>query len=108
MKKFFIAAIMLLALGVNNSSIYAQSVVKEGKTFTVVSSSRKSSEPTKTEYTWKDSKGIEYPIYISKSGACFIIRISKKTGKEYKYYLPKEVSIQISSELGIEYKPKEK
>lgn len=107
MKKFFIAAVMLLALGVNNSSIYAQSVVKEGKTFTVVSSSNKS-DPTKTEYTWKDSKGVEYPIYIGKSGACFVIKVSKKTGKEYRQYLPKEVSAQIASELGIEYKPKEK
>lgn len=107
MKKFFIAAIMLLALGVNNSSIHAQSVVKEGKTFTVVTSSKKS-EPTKTEYTWKDSKGVEYPIYISKSGSCFVIKVSKRTGKEYRQYLPKEVSAQIASELGIEYKPKEK
>jgi hypothetical protein len=106
MKKFFIAAVMLLALGVNNSSIYAQSVVKEGKTFTVVSSSKKS-ESVKTEYIWKDSKGVEYPIYISKSGACFVLRISKKTGKEYRQYLPKEVSAQIASELGIEYKPRE-
>lgn len=107
MKKFFIAAVMLLALGVNNSSIYAQSVERSGKTFTQVTTSKKS-EPTKTEYTWKDSKGIEYPIYISKSGACFVIKVSKKTGKEYRQYLPKEVSTQISSELGIEYKPKEK
>ena len=106
MKKFFIAVVMLLALGVNNSSIYAQDVVKEGKTFSVVTSSKKS-EPIKTEYTWKDSKGVEYPIYISKSGACFVLRISKKTGKEYRQYLPKEVSAQIASELGIEYKPKE-
>lgn len=105
MKKFFIAAIMLLALGVNNSN--AQSVERSGKTFTQVTTSKKS-EPIKTDYTWKDSKGIEYPIYISKSGACFIIRISKKTGKEYKYYLPKEVSAQIANELGIEYKPKKK
>lgn len=107
MKKFFIVAIMLLALGVNNSSIYAQSVERNGKTFTQVTTSKKS-EPIKTEYTWKDSKGVEYPIYISKSGACFVFRTSKKTGKEYRQYLPKEVSTEIARELGIEYKPKEK
>lgn len=100
MKKFFIAAIMLLALGVNNSSIYAQSVERNGKTFTQVTTSKKS-KPTKTEYTWKDSKGVEYPIYISKSGACFVFRTSKKTGKKYKQYLPKEVSTEIARELGI-------
>ena len=107
MKKFFIAAVMLLALSVNNSSTYAQSVERSGKTFTQVATSKKSSEPTKTEYTWKDSKGVEYPIYIGKSGACFVIKVSKKTGKEYRQYLPKEVSAQIAKELGIEYKPKE-
>ena len=107
MKNFFIAVVMLLALGVNNSSIYAQSVERSGKTFTQVATSRKSAEPTKTEYTWKDSKGVEYPIYIGKSGACFVIKVSKKTGKEYKQYLPKDVSAQIAKELGIEYKPKE-
>ena len=107
MKKFFIAVVILLALGVNNSSIYAQSVERNGKTFTQVAASNKSSEPTKTEYTWKDSKGVEYPIYIGKSGACFVIKVSKKTGKEYKQYLPKDVSAQIAKELGIEYKPKE-
>lgn len=107
MRKFFIASIMMLALGVNNSSIYAQSVERSGKTFTRIITSKKS-EPTKTEYTWKDSKGVEYPIYMNKSGACFVIKVSKKTGKEYKQYLPKEVSAQIASELGIEYKPKEK
>lgn len=50
MKKLFIAAIMLLALSVNNSSTYAQNVKREGTTF-VVSSSRKSAEPTKTKFT---------------------------------------------------------
>ena len=81
MKKLFIAAIMLLALSVNNSSTYAQSVKREGTTF-VVSSSRSKSEPTKTKFTWKVGD-VEYPIYISSTGSCYIIKVSKKTGKEY-------------------------
>lgn len=104
MKKLFIAAIMLLALSVNNSSTYAQSVKREGTTF-VVSSSRSKSEPTKTKFTWK-AGDVEYPIYISASGSCYIIKTSKKTGKEYKQYLPKEVCAEIAKELGIEYKPR--
>lgn len=103
MKKLFIAAIMLLALSVNNSSTYAQSVKREGTTF-VVSSSRKS-EPIKTKFTWKIGD-VEYPIYISSTGSCYIIKVSKKTGKEYKQYLPKEVCAEIAKEMGIEYKPK--
>lgn len=104
MKKLFIMAAMLLALSVNNSSTYAQNVKREGTTF-VVSSSRKSAEPTKTKYTWKVGD-VEYPIYISASGSCYIIKTSKKTGKEYKQYLPKEVCAEICKELGIEYKPR--
>lgn len=106
MKKLFIIAAMLLALSVNNSSTYAQSVKREGTTF-VVSSSRKSAEATKTKYTWKVGD-VEYPIYISNSGSCYIIKVSKRTGKEYKQYLSKEVCAEIAKELGIEYKPKSK
>ena len=104
MKKYLFAAMMLLALCVNNSSTYAQSVKREGTTF-VASSSRSKSEPTKTKFTWKVGD-VEYPIYISASGSCYIIKTSKKTGKEYKQYLPKEVCAEICKELGIEYKPK--
>lgn len=104
MKKLFIMAAMLLALSVNNSSTYAQSVKREGTTF-VVSSSRSKSEPTKTKFTWKVGD-TEYPIYISSTGSCYIIKVSKKTGKEYKQYLPKKVCAEICKELNVEYKPK--
>lgn len=104
MNKLFIMAAMLLALSVNNSIIYAQNIKKEGTTF-VVSSSRKSAEPTKTKFTWKVGD-VEYPIYISTSGSCYVIKTSKKTGKEYKQYLPKEVCAEIAKEMGIEYKSK--
>ena len=106
MKKLFILAVILLALSVNNSNTYAQSVKREGTTF-VVSSSRSKSEPTKTKFTWKVGD-VEYPIYISSTGSCYIVKTSKKSGKEYKQYLPKEVCTEICKELGIEYKPKNK
>lgn len=106
MKKLFVMAAMLLALSVNNSNTYAQSVKREGTTF-VVSSSRSKAEPTKTKFTWKVGD-TEYPIYISSTGSCYIIKTSKKTGKEYKQYLPKEVCAEIAKEMGIEYKPKSK
>lgn len=61
-----------------------------------------------TDYTWKDSKGNVYPIYISSSGSCYIIKTSSKTGKEYKQYMKKEISIQICKELNVEYKNKKR
>lgn len=34
--------------------------------------------------------GQDYPVYISKNGAYYVVRISKKSGKEYKQYLKLE------------------
>ena len=56
---------------------------------------------TKTKFTWEDKEGNKYPIYITKRGACYIIKVSKKTNKEYKQYLPKEIQAQIKKELKL-------
>lgn len=89
---------MLLAL----FCITANAEVKrEGDTFKVEQSSR-TSQGEKTKYTWEDKEGNKYPICITKRGACYVLRTSKKTGKEYKYYLPKDIQAQIKQELGIQ------
>lgn len=92
MKKLIFAAIMLFAVC---GYTHAQSVVKEGNTFTQVSNKKSSGKETKTEYVYKDSKGNTYPVYLSSTGKAFIKKISQKTGKEYKQYLP-EVGKQIN------------
>lgn len=51
----------------------------------------------KTQYVFKAKDGKEYPIYISKQGKAFIWRVSKKTGKQYKQYLP-EVTKQLQTQ----------
>ena len=53
---------------------------------------------TKTGFTWKDSKGDEYPVYMAHTGSCFVIKTSK-SGKDYRAYLGEEVSEQIRKEL---------
>lgn len=73
-------------------------VERNGNTF-IASTRTSKSNAQQTQYTWKDSKDNEYPIYISASGSCYVIKTSKKTGKEYKSYLPKEVSTEICKEL---------
>lgn len=94
MKKIIIAAIMLFSL---NVGVQAQSVVKSGNTFTQVSNKdgKSGGKETKTQYTFKDSKGNVYPVYLSASGKAFIKKVSKKTGKEYKQYVP-EIGKQIN------------
>lgn len=68
------------------------------------SSNRTKSEPKKTDYTWTDKKGNVYPIYITESGSCFIIRKSSTTGKEYRSYLKLDVAQDICRKIGCEYK----
>ena len=79
----------------------------ETKTFTTVKS-KTSSNDVLTEYKWKDSKGTEYPLYLHKytkgenagKYTCFVFRVSKNTGNEYKYYIPNgmEIAEQIKDE----------
>ena len=45
---------------------------------------------------------------MSASGSCYVIKTSKKTGKEYKQYLKPDVSQDICNKLGKEYKGKKK
>lgn len=92
MKKLFIAAIMLLSM---NMGICAQSVTRQGNTFTQVSNQRTAGKETKTQYVYKDSKGKEYPVWLSSTGKAFIKKVSGKTGKEYKQYVP-EIGKQIN------------
>lgn len=46
----------------------------------------------------------KYNVYKSKSGAFYIWKTSKKTSKKYKYYLPKNIQIQ----MGRKYKENNK
>ena len=90
----------------------AQTVKREGKTF-IAESSRGASDSNdvQTTYKWKDNKGQEYFIVLHKytkgdkkdQWGAYVIRKSAKTGKEYKYYFPKndEVAREIQKEMGI-------
>ena len=76
------------------TKVCAQSVTKQGTMF--VQQSKKCKSATKTKYTYKAADGKVYPIYLSPNGKAFIIRVSKKTNKEYRDYLP-EVTKQLQS-----------
>lgn len=95
MKKFILCLLLALFCITVNAE-----VKREGDTFKVEQSTKESD--TKTKYTWEDKQGNKYPIFITKRGSCYILRTSKKTGKEYKQYLPKETQAQIQQEMGIQ------
>lgn len=95
MKKLFISIFMMLSL---TTTVSCQNVTREGNNFTQTSNrGTTGSKETKTQYTYTDSKGNVYPVYLSSKGKAFIKKVSKKTGKEYKQYLP-EVGKKINSE----------
>lgn len=94
--RFIISLFMALSFYAVN---YAD-VVRTGDTFKVEKVTS-ANQDTKTKYTWEDKEGNKYPIFITKKGACYVLRTSKKTGKEYKYYLPKDVQETIKKELGL-------
>lgn len=105
MKKLLIAIAIVLGMMATG---YAQTKYEQnGKTFKQVQSEKaikKGAEPLATGFTWEDSKGNKYPIWISNGGkgSAYIIRVSKKTGKEYKQYLGKEITADLKKQLNIE------
>lgn len=101
-----VCIILVSVAGCNTAK--AQEIKREGKVFFSVKSS--TSKDIKTDYIWADKEGNKYPIYLhqytkgDKAGqyTCYVIRVSKKSGKEYKHYLPNGVEIaeQIKKEIG--------
>ena len=89
------------------SSVSAQSYTRSGNTFTITSTKKIKSEPTKTKFT-VEKDGKSYPVYMGSTGSCFILKTSAKTGKEYRSYLGEEMSRTICKELGVEYKSRKR
>lgn len=97
MKKTILTIVLLaMALCVSAQEKPSEKAYKrEGKTF-VQTESQVLKGDTQTTYFWRDSKGQEYPIILhrytkgEKAGhvTAYVIRVSKKSGKEYRYFLP--------------------
>lgn len=102
MKKFILCIIAMLTLALPSMG---QEVVKNGNVFKAVKSDSVSNRQreTKTTYSYEDTKGVKYDIYLSGSGKAFIKKVSKKTGKEYRQYLP-EVGKQINPKAYVDKK----
>ncbi len=86
-----ILGIIVLILGflVLATRTQAQSVQLKGKTFYAAKDSSRKSQSVKTDYVFVDTDHKQYPVFISKNGKAYIERVSKKTGKTWRKYLPK-------------------
>lgn len=91
MKKIILALCISLATVITAK---AQNYVLKDKTFSAAEKVE-----TKTDYKFKDKSGKVYDIYVAntkKGKRAYIKKVSKKTGKEYRYYLPEEIYTKIS------------
>lgn len=98
MKKTLLTlALLALAISVQGQDKSHENTYKrDGKAFVQTSTAQASTNDTPTAYVWRDKQGNEYPIILhrytkgEKAGrtTAYVIRTSKKSGKEYKYYLP--------------------
>lgn len=83
MKKTIITIALLLSLTMNAQEKPTYKVV--GNKIVKVEGPKQGAKKTELTYTIKDTT---YPVYQTSKGKYYVIRKSKKTGKEYKMYLP--------------------
>lgn len=83
-KQIATALVVLISIGANGQVNVTRDSVGN---FHAMTKARKPSVNKKTEYTYTDAKGKEYPVYEGASGKYYIIRVSSKTGNEYKQYI---------------------
>lgn len=108
-RRIFALILFIICIGLTANADNDKSYKCEGNTYSSTGRVKaNSSAPVSTGFTWTDNKGNKYPIYISNSGSCYIIKKSNKTGKEYKQYLKPDISQDICNKLGKEYKGKRK
>lgn len=109
MRKIFVLLIALMGIcAIGAAQTSDAKVERNGKVFSQKSVKKAKIEPVVTDFQWEDFKGNIYPILVNpNSGRCFVIKVSGKTGKEYKQYLDAEVAKQVCKEVGIAYVEKE-
>lgn len=88
MRRLFIAVALALAVSTVNAEVKQQ-----GNVFIEQAKPREAKPAQKTEFVYIDSKGVQHPIYVSSNGKAFVVLTSKKTGKQYKKYLPEVTSV---------------
>lgn len=80
--------IFILVLFFTSFQAYSQNVVKDKDgNFTATKSDTTKTSAKATGKTYTDSKGVKFPVMMSKNGLLFVIKTSKKTGNKYNFYL---------------------
>ena len=88
MKKLLFA-VAFAVLSFSGASAQVKTKIDKDGNYVQVSASgaRAASPAVSTGKTFTDSKGKVYPVMKSGKGRLFVMRVSGKSGKEYKQYL---------------------
>lgn len=83
---------------------FGQSYTRQGKVFVQSNTTGATRDTLQTDFLYKDSKGVTYPIVIGKvNGRCWVWKVSSKTGRMYKMYLKQDLCEEVCKETGITY-----
>jgi hypothetical protein len=82
MKKFLLLCLIGASL---NTTAQTKVKLDANGNYISLKESKPADKPTGKKYT--DDKGITYDVFLNSKDKAYIIRKSKKTGKEYKQYL---------------------
>lgn len=85
MKKFITIALLMLTMSAQAQVFHAPKTSRSKAAYT----------DTTTTFKYVTSDEKQYSVFRSKSGALYIWKLSKKSGKLYKMYLPKEIQIKM-------------
>ena len=81
--------------------VSAQNVKRQGNTFIErIDTTRTKTlkgQVYETDYLYVDRDGKTYNVFLSANGNAFIIKVSKKSGRKYRKYIP-EVTKQIQNQ----------
>lgn len=81
------------------STARAQSIVRQGNTFIEqidTTKTKKKCQVYESDYLYCDKDGQVYTVYLSSNGNAFIVKVSKKSGKKYRKYLPEVTKMLIN------------
>lgn len=102
MKKLILFLLLIMCTTFN---VNAQDYTVSGKVYTELKDSINSRESMEiiTDCIWVDSKGERYNIFLSKNGRAYVKKISQKTSKIYKKYLPEKLAKEVCKKYGVKY-----
>lgn len=86
MRRIVITVILALVCSMITN---AQNIVRKGNMF-IEQPREATTQARKTDSVYIDKDGNKFPIYKSAKGKLYVIKVSKKSGKEYRKYITTE------------------